>query len=307
MKRKRKLKINNYYKFIGSMILFILIIFFGIKIVISPFNKNISNNRINLEESTNSIVEISKDQEYKKPKHKKRESKAIPLTEGNKSDNSLPVLMYHYFFDDSTGETAPDSNFMPISSFEEQLKFLKENDFYYPTWDEVADFVDEKIDLPEKSVVLTMDDGDESVFNLALPLLEKYEIPATSFVITSWVEKSYLDNYQDSMLDLQSHTDNMHRGGGKIGHGGIFPSLPVEESTQDLKTSIEKLNGNNGALAYPFGDCNDAAKEATKRAGFKVAFTTENKRVKPGMDKYELPRVRMFSDISILGFEYSVT
>ena len=261
------------------------------------------------EATTNSIVidsTFTQNTEKETPKHKQHESKVIPLAKGEKTENSLAVLMYHYFYDDSTVKTAENSNFMPISSFNEQLKYLSENNYYYPTWEEVADFVDGKIDLPEKSVVLTMDDGDDSVFDLALPLLEKYEVPATAFIITSNFDEIELKKYADSILDLESHTDNMHRGGGKIGHGGIFPSLSLEEGTADLKTSIKKLGGNSGALAYPFGDCTERTKEAAKNAGFKVAFTTVNKKIKPGMDKYELPRVRMFSEITLSGFKYSI-
>ena len=228
------------------------------------------------------------------------------LLNGKKSDNSLAVLMYHYFYDESASETAKNSNWMSISKFEEQLKYLKENDYYYPTWQEVADFADGKIDLPENSIVITMDDGHKSVFNLAIPMLDKYGIPATAFVITSKFDTNNLEKYKDSTIDFESHTNNMHRGGGTIGHGGIFPALSLEEGISDLKTSIDKLGGNSGALAYPYGDCTERTMQAAEQTGFKVAFTTVNKKVKPGMNKFELPRVRMYSEITLNGFKNSI-
>ena len=228
------------------------------------------------------------------------------LLNGKKSNNSLAVLMYHYFYDESAGEKSKNSNWMSISKFEDQLNYLKENNYYYPTWQEVADFVDGKIDLPENSVVITMDDGHKSVYNLAIPLLDKYNIPATAFIITKKFDTANLEKYKNSTIDFQSHTNNMHRGGGTIGHGGIFPALSIEESVADLKESIEKLGGNSGALAYPYGDCTERTMQAAEQAGFKVAFTTVNKKIKPGMDKYELPRVRMYSDITLNGFKNSI-
>lgn len=228
------------------------------------------------------------------------------LLNGKKSNNSLAVLMYHYFYDESEGETAKNSNWMSISKFEEQLNYLKENNYYYPTWQEVADFADGKIDLPENSIVITMDDGHKSVFNLAIPMLDKYGIPATAFVITSKFDTNNLEKYKNSTIDFESHTNNMHRGGGTIGHGGIFPALSLEDGVADLKESIKKLGENSGALAYPYGDCTERTKEAAQQAGFKVAFTTVNKKVKPGMDKFELPRVRMYTDISLNGFKNSI-
>ena len=228
------------------------------------------------------------------------------LLDGKKSNNSLAVLMYHYFYDESAGEKAKNSNWMSIAKFEEQLNYLKENNYYYPTWQEVADFADGKIDLPENSIVITMDDGHKSVFNLAIPILYKYNIPATAFVITSKFDANNLEKYKDSTIDFESHTNNMHRGGGTIGHGGIFPALSLEDGVADLKESIEKLGGNSGALAYPYGDCTERTMQAAEQAGFKVAFTTVNKRVKPGMNKFELPRVRMYSQITLNGFKNSI-
>ena len=312
MRKQRK---KHSFISIFFIIVLIIIICISIKMMLSILEEqnvkieNITSNTNDYEVSSktkNNEISILPEESVKIESPKKRESRAIKLAKGEKSNNSLPVLMYHFFYDDSEDPVAPDSNYMPISSFEKQLEYLSENDYYYPTWDEVADFVDGKIDLPDKSVVLTMDDGDDSVFIYALPLLEKYNVPATAFVITSEFDENEIKKYKDSILDLESHTDNMHRGGGTVGHNGIFPSLSLEEGTADLKTSIKKLGGNSGALAYPFGDFTDRTKEATKNAGFKVAFTTVNDKVKPGMDKYELPRLRMFSDIKLPGFKYYV-
>ena len=228
------------------------------------------------------------------------------LLNGEKSNKSLAVLMYHYFYDESKGETGKNANWMEISKFEEQLNYLKENNYYYPTWQEVADFADGKIDLPENSIVITMDDGHKSVYNLAIPLLDKYNIPATAFIITKNFDTANVEKYKDSTINFESHTNNMHRAGGNIGHGGIFTALSIDESAEDLKTSIEKLGGNSEALAYPYGDCTERTKQAAEQAGFKVAFTTVNKKLKPGMDKFELPRVRMYKEITLNGFINSI-
>lgn len=306
----RKIKENriNYPKLVFCIVILALIIL----VVIKVFGIMQSNNKLSKEENniSNNILEVDTLQAEEKENvienKQERESKAIPLTNGEKSNNSLAVLMYHYFYNEAKGGTGKNSNWMEISKFEEQLKYLKENDYYYPTWQEVADFVDGKIDLPEKSVVITMDDGNKSVYDLAIPLLDKYGIPATAFIITKNFDSTYIEKYKNSTIDFESHTNNMHRAGGTIGHGGIFPALSLEEGVADLKESIEKLGGNAGALAYPYGDCTERTKRAAEQAGFKVAFTTVNKKVKPGMDKYELPRVRVYKEITLKGFANSI-
>lgn len=229
--------------------------------------------------------------------------KSRVLKKGEKSNNSLPVLMYHYFYDKKKGETGKNSNWMEISNFENQINYLVENNYYFPSWEEIEAFVEEKIDLPEKSAVITMDDGNKSIYKLAIPLLKKYNVPATAFIITKKFDSKKLEKYKNSTVNFESHTDNMHRAGGNIGHGGIFTALPIDESVKDLKTSIKKLGGNSNAMAYPYGDCTEDTIKAVEKAGFKVAFTTENNKVKPGMNKYKLPRVRMSAGISIKSFK----
>ena len=303
--KKKKYNIN-YKRFIPFIICIILLILVIIKITsnitINSGNKTLNTIQINDENAAQTDnTALNSDTITSES-----ESKAMKLEEGKKSNNSLPVLMYHYFYDKSKGEKGKNSNWMEISKFSDQLKYLKDNDYYFPTWDEVSDFVDRKVDLPKKSVVITIDDGHESLYKLAIPELDKYKIPATAFIITKNFDTSNLEKYKNSTIDFESHTDNMHRPGGTYGHGGIFPALSIDKSVEDLKTSIEKLGGNASALAYPYGDCTDRTKQAVQKAGIKLAFTTVNKKVKPGMNKYELPRVRISSEISIKGFSSSL-
>ena len=316
MKKGSKRRLN-YTKIIAFIIILALVIF-GISHFLGTKNNHevaegdnttlASSNITDNTQTTNEISnEMGNDEENNVVATKpERESKAVPLANGEKSNNSIAVLMYHYFYDTSKGETGKDANWLDISKFEEQLKYLKDNDYYYPTWQEVADFVDGKIDLPKKSVVITMDDGHKSLYNLAIPLLDEYNIPATAFIITSRFDTKNVEKYKNSTIDFESHTDNMHRAGGTIGHGGIFPALSLEEGVADLKQSITKLGGNSGALAYPYGDCTERTKKAAKQAGFKVAFTTVYGKTKPGMNKYELPRVRIYKEITLGGFIGSI-
>lgn len=338
--KKESTNKKNYFKLFFCILILSLIIFTIIKVFgkdklskqileeennieineIIENNTEVNENSIknNIEVNTNSVKNnnstVEKQNTVKKAENKvatsdTKQSKDLPTTtttNSKGSTNSLPVLMYHYFYSAKAGETGKDANWMEISKFEEQLKYLKNNNYYFPTWKEVEDFVNGKIKLPKKSVVITMDDGNKSIYNYAIPMLDKYKIPATAFIITKNFDTKKIEKYKNSTIDFESHTNNMHRAGGTIGHGGIFPALSVEEGVKDLKESITKLNGNKNVLAYPYGDHTETTKKAVKQAGFKLAFTTENKKVRPGMDQYALPRVRMYKDITIKGFANSL-
>ena len=212
--------------------------------------------------------------------------------------NGLPVLMYHFFYDQNIKTSGIDNNYIEISKFEEQMKYLSENNFYFPTWEEVEDYIDGKIYLPEKSVVITVDDGDDSFFELAIPVIQKYNVQATSFVITSWY--GWRANDKQSNISYQSHSDAMHVGGanGK----GVMLSWSYDQMFEDLKTSSNTLGGAT-IFCYPFGHYNDLDKQVLKDAGYKLAFTVNAGRVFKNSPKYELPRVRISGNTTLTEFK----
>lgn len=206
-------------------------------------------------------------------------------------NKGIPILMYHYVYNPADPPDNLNANYISTTDLESHLQYLVEEDYYFPTWREVRAFVDGEIDLPEKSIVLTFDDGNKSFIEHGIPLLEDYDVKATAFVIASknGEEMAAMDLQN---VQLQSHSFDMHRGGGSIGHGGIFTALYAEDALADLKQSIEIL-GNGDAFAYPFGDYTEYCMMTVEEAGFLCAVTTEYGKAYPGSRPYALPRVRV--------------
>lgn len=213
----------------------------------------------------------------------------------------LPICMYHYVYDPASPPENLDSNYISTDSLEEEMKYLHDNGYYFPTWQEVRDYVDGKLLLPEKSIVLTFDDGPNYMY-LGTPILEQYQTPATSFVITSyWNDREMLYGYASDYLTFESHSHKMHQGGGSIGHGGIYTAMTREEVLADLEKSFE-ICGNKDAFAYPFGDYTEEGCSTLEEAGLLCAVTTENAKCYPGDNPYLLPRVRMLGSQTLEAF-----
>lgn len=214
----------------------------------------------------------------------------------------VPVLMYHFFYDNTNGETYSSDNshnYMPKTSFEAQMKYLVDNNYYFPTWQELLDYIDNKAKLPEKSIIITDDDGNESFYRVALPILVKYNIPATSFVVAERdVWKSYIS---EKNLSFQSHSYSMHERTCSKAKNGAAMCANFDELNADTKLAIDII-GSNYAYAYPFGHYNDTLIDALKANDVKMAFTTESGKVKVGANKYKLPRVRISRTITIKEF-----
>ena len=216
-----------------------------------------------------------------------------------KNKEKVRTLTYHFIYDPNT-EKCNEGICFTLSKFEEHAKYLRENDYFTLKLDELELYLDGKIQIPEKSIVLTIDDG--TLFNLkTLDILEKYKVDLTMFVITSWVGT---DNLKSNYLHLESHTDNMHNqyecpGYGSQG-GGIL-CLPEDKVLNDLKTSQDKLGGSL-YFAYPFFDYNDRAIELLKKAGFHMAFIgqadTDGYSFPNKTDKFKVRRKTIFNDLT---------
>lgn len=295
---KKRKNANNLKKIITLVLIIIVVIVTG-KYFYKKNKSQISNienqSEINEEYKKENIQEDNKTLDIQKSDLEQRLSTGKYL-----STDGLPVLMYHFFYDENKTE-GKDENWIEISNFEEQMKYLADNDFYFPTWKEVEDYIDEKTELPEKSVVITVDDGDPSFFELAVPIIQKYNIQATSFVVAYW----YGDRAEnkEKNISYQSHSYDMHKGGanGK----GVMLSWSYDKIVDDLKTSQEVL-GDATVFCYPFGQFNDLDVKALKDTGFKLAFTTQGGRVKKGASKYQLPRVRVSKSTSLKAFMQKV-
>lgn len=229
--------------------------------------------------------------------------KAAVTASTTASKSGLPVLMYHCFYSAKAGDKGPNNNWMEVTDFEEQMKYLSENNFYFPTWQEVEDYIDGKKTLPDKSVVVTMDDGDPSVLKYAKPIIEKYKVRATSFVVTNWQNGLNVVQKKSNYLDVQSHSHDLHRAGAN-GKGRIV-NISYNDIKKDVETS-KNIIGNCTVFCYPFGHYNDTAKKALKDAGYRLAFTVQGGRVYKGADKFALPRVRMSKGVSLSSFKSMV-
>ena len=225
----------------------------------------------------------------------------LTLTDPNApKSTALPILMYHFFYDPARGETGGDNNWLDVKTFEDQIKYLTDNNYYFPNWDEVKQYVAGQLSLPEKSIVLTDDDGSSSFFDLAVPILTKYKVPVTSFVITSWTDPKTI-NTDKNLVTFMSHSHDMHQAGCEGGHGGLFRCLDHDKAIADLTTSRNMIGGGD-VFCYPFGDYTDQAIQELKEAGFALAVTTEYGKAMIGSDPLLLPRIRISKTTDLASF-----
>lgn len=203
------------------------------------------------------------------------------------ADSQIPILMYHQFTSRPEGEDGwLRGNYAYIGDFDAQMNHIATTGFYMPTWDELSAFIDGRLFLPNRSVIVTDDDADQTWFDLAVPVVDKYQVLSTSFMVTAYRQ----DPAPSPFVLRRSHTHDMHQAGAN--GDGRMVNWTAEEIAADLNTSGDIL-GVREVIAYPYGHHNDTAKQGVAMAGYEMARTIEPGRVQIGTDKLALPVVRI--------------
>ncbi len=154
---------------------------------------------------------------------------------------NVPIIMYHNITEDGEG----DMNMTP-EQFESHLMRLAAEGYTTVTFDDLYDYVTYGVDLPEKPVIITFDDGYTSNYEYAYPLLQKYGMNATVFVIGSSIGK---DTYKDTAEPINPHFDEEQIqemiASGIIDVGSHTYDMHQSESyeTGDARTTMAQLKG----------------------------------------------------------------
>lgn len=202
-----------------------------------------------------------------------------PLGIGNDGAQAVTILCYHRF-----GSAASKMVIAP-SNFEAQLDWLARNHYQVLRLDDLAAFLAGKKALPQRSVVITIDDGYETVHRHAFPLLKKYRFPATLFVYTdfigardalSWAQLEELAG--SGLFEIQAHSKS-HRNliERTDGENDVAYRANIDSELRAPRAAIERRLGDAGVkvrhFAYPFGDANDVVLAALQRQQYDLGLT----------------------------------
>lgn len=207
--------------------------------------------------------------------------------------NSVPVTCYHFIYlpgDDTCNEIICHSK----EQIESHFTYLKDNNYFTLNTTELRLFIEGKLRVPKRSILVTIDDGARA--ENFIPQLEEYDLNATLFLVSSWYPK---ETFKSDRLEIASHTHDLHTGGKcPGGQGGWIKCLEHDKLLNDFKTSRETLD-NTEAFCYPFYEYNDYTISVLKEAGFKMGFAGGQKQARKGIDLFQIPRITIMSDTTL--------
>jgi len=216
--------------------------------------------------------------------------------------SGIPVLMYHIF---CAGPQTRDRMTVHAADFSKQIEWLRNNGYQTLTLNQFLQHVEGKLErsqLPKKPILITVDDGYRSTFDIALPILKKNEFTAIAFIATHLVPananddtfvmaKEHLQAWVQAGMDIALHS-HAHQN---------YRKITADAALEDLRIAEQLLSEwqvpFHPVIAYPFGALprkqhpRTALIEALKLHGIRAGFRIGN-RIQPFVTRRTQPNRR---------------
>jgi peptidoglycan/xylan/chitin deacetylase (PgdA/CDA1 family) len=207
----------------------------------------------------------------------------IPLQDKNKgglqSDGYqvVPILSYQDF-----AEKCEAPHCTPRKILIHQMNYLKDNGYRVISLKDLLGFLEYKHGIPKKSVVITVDDGYRSFYEIAYPILNEYGFKATLFISTDLMRKSKNRVTWNQLKKIKA--DGFEVGSGCLSRTDLTKRRAKErekaylkrienELVRSKKIIDRKLGQKTIYLAFPHGGYNQRILQLSEDAGYKIGLS----------------------------------
>ena len=185
---------------------------------------------------------------------------------GLKSSIMHSILVYHTISE--SHEASPGDEMISPERFEQQLRWLSRRRRVVP----LVETLHRK--ESERLVAITFDDGYRDNLTVALPILEKYSLPITLFVVAGFVDRDgYLS--EEELREMSRHPLVTIGAHGLWHHD--FNRLTPDEARFELVESRRLLEGiidqKVDLLAWPFGECDGVLERLSAECGYRASWS----------------------------------
>lgn len=219
----------------------------------------------------------------------------------------VPILCYHRF----TAGRSTSRMEVSAEDFARQLQALRDGGWTVAPLKTVLGFVAGRNGVAPRTVAITIDDGYRSAYEIAVPILKRFNDPATLFVYTDFVGTGagvtwpQLEEVKrDGLIDVQSHSKT---------HPDLNKRLPGETPAayeKRLHTEVDaplEVLGRHGladtaVFAFPYGATNPQVEAVLRAAGYPAAVTVARGGNPGWAPPFLLRRDMIFGDDSLAKF-----
>lgn len=240
---------------------------------------------------------------------------AVPLRPVNPTSvytdgyRTLPILCYHQF---TAAAKASHQLELAATVFEQQLRHLIDNDYVFLSFAEVERILTDNQPIPEKAVVITIDDGYRSVYNVAWPILKRHQIPATLFIYTDFIGapaaltwEQVREMKSSGFIEIESHGKS-HSSLSIVDEDSdetAYKARLQNEMSVTKKIFKKQLGEAPRFLSYPYGNSSVLASQAAESASISLAATVTRGDNTTFADPYLLHRTMIYDSHSLSDFK----
>jgi peptidoglycan/xylan/chitin deacetylase (PgdA/CDA1 family) len=213
----------------------------------------------------------------------------------------VPILVYHRI----TKQVTKDGVSISFDKFKAQMNYLRMHNYKVINLSFLIKSINNRKNLPKKSVVLTFDDGYVDFYEYAYPVLKDFGFTASIFLVSSYIGR-YADwNEKVLLLDKQQIQELIKQGFCFYSHTKSHKMLPLLNNKEkynqiyDSKKELEDiLQRKVDYIAYPYGEYDESTIEVVKSCGYLAGFATD----KGNKEIYSLYRIVIFQTTSRISF-----
>ncbi|MBD3360163.1 MAG: polysaccharide deacetylase family protein [Candidatus Buchananbacteria bacterium] len=215
----------------------------------------------------------------------------------------IPILNFHHIdkVPANVSKTTA-SYYIEPNDFEMIMQNLIAYNYQTVFLSEVIDLLEQGIKPPDNWLVLTFDDGNINYYTNAWPILQKYNLKSSIYIMTGVGGENYLSDEQikelseSSLVEVGSHT---------IYHPKLT-QISKPERLKELEISKDELeellNTDITILSYPFGLYNQEIKDLAKAVGYKAGLTFDQDAWQDPQDLFELKRISVWPQMNVVKF-----
>jgi peptidoglycan/xylan/chitin deacetylase (PgdA/CDA1 family) len=217
----------------------------------------------------------------------------------------VPILVYH-----NLGPQPKGRMLLAASKFDEQMRYLKDQGYRVINLREFRQFIEGKRQLPQRSVVLSFDDGYKSFREYAEPILKELGFTATLFVYTDYVGAGRnavswkdLRELKEAGFDIEAHSKThsdlrRKQGESEADYAARIRSelqLPQNLFRQNLGEPVQ-------TIAYPYGAWDEDLLKHLGQYGYLTAFTVRREANSAFVTPFKVHRSQIYGEMSLEEF-----
>lgn len=228
----------------------------------------------------------------------------------SKYDRNIKILMYHRIVEKQIKETV-NKHAVSIGDFRNQLKILEILNYTPITFLDYKLYLEDKLTLPKKPIILTFDDGYLDTFELAIPALLEFDMRAVIFVMgdrtletANWDEVDGGELMTNDQL-LAASSMGFEIGAHSMNHKVLtdLSEIELRDEIMDSMKSIESILGKRiQSFAYPYGCTDKRVRRITRECGFTFGCGVYTGPPGFGDDFFDFRRLGINKNTGILRF-----